>query len=113
MRAGIQRVPRVTDVNNGKPVLEDGRVLDAANIIWATGFMRDYRWIKLPIFDATGSSIHHRGVVRGEPGVYFVGLPYQSSVLSGLVPGAGADAKYIAKQVSLRARAYSAPPWQC
>jgi len=105
LRAGMERVPHVTDVNNGKPVLEDGRVLDVANVIWATGFMRDYRWIKLPIFDAKGDPIHHRGVVQTEPGLYFTGLPFQSSVLSGLVAGADVDAKYVAKQIHLRARA--------
>ena len=105
IQAGIQRVPRVTGVSRGQPVLEDGRVLDVANIIWSTGFVRDYGWIKLPIFDAEGDPIHHRGVAPGEPGLYFVGLPYQSSLLSGLVAGAGADAKYIVKQITLRARA--------
>jgi len=105
LRAGIQRVPRVTDVTNGRPILEGGQVLDVANIIWATGFVRDYRWIKLPIFDSRGNPIHHRGVVQSELGLYFVGLPYQSSLLSGLVAGASVDAKYVAKQISFRARA--------
>jgi putative flavoprotein involved in K+ transport len=105
LRAGIQRVPRVTGVDHGWPVLEDGNVLGVPNIIWSTGFMRDYRWIKLPVFNDKGELIHHRGAVLAEPGLYFVGLPYQSSVLSGLVAGAGADAKYIAKQINVRARA--------
>ena len=103
--AGIQRVSRVTGVRRGRPVLEDGRVLDVDNVIWATGFGRDYNWIKLPIFDAKGDPIHHGGVVQTEPGLYFTGLPFQSSVLSGLVAGADVDAKYIAKQIHLRARA--------
>ena len=105
LRAGIQRVSRVTGVSRGRPVLEDGRVLDVDNVMWATGFGRDYDWIKLPIFDAKGDPIHHRGVVQTEPGLYFTGLPFQSSVLSGLVAGADIDAKYIAKQIHLRARA--------
>jgi putative flavoprotein involved in K+ transport len=102
LRAGVHRVPRVPGVSRGQPILEDGRVLDVPNIIWSTGFTRDYRWIKLPIFDARGNPIHHRGVVRGAPGLYFVGLPYQSSLLSGLVAGAAADAKYIAKQINVQ-----------
>lgn len=105
LRAGIQRVPRVIDVTNGRPVLEGGQVLDVTNIIWATGFVRDYRWIKLPIFDSRGDPIYHRGVVQSALGLYFVGLPYQSSLLSGLVAGASVDAKYVAKQISFRARA--------
>jgi putative flavoprotein involved in K+ transport len=105
LRAGIKRVPRVTGVDYGRPVLEGGNVLDVPNIIWSTGFVRDYRWIKLPVFNAKGEPIHQRGVVQAERGLYFAGLPYQSSVLSGLVAGAGADAKYIAKQINIRARA--------
>jgi putative flavoprotein involved in K+ transport len=104
VQAGIQRVPRVTGVSHGKPILEDKRALDVANIIWSTGFERNFRWIKLPVFDAIGNPIHHRGVVQREPGLYFVGLPFQSSLLSGLVAGAGADARYIAKQITWRAR---------
>jgi putative flavoprotein involved in K+ transport len=105
LQARIQRVPRVTSVSHGQPILKDERVLNVTNVIWSTGFVRDYRWINLPLFDAKGDPIHHRGVVQVEPGLYFVGLPYQSSLLSGLVAGAGADAKYIAKQITFRARA--------
>jgi putative flavoprotein involved in K+ transport len=105
LRAGVQRVPRVMGISHGRPVLEDGRVLDVASVVWAIGFVRDYRWIKLPVFKSNGNPIHHRGVVQSEPGLYFVGLPFQSSLLSGLVAGAGADAKYVAKQIVLRTRA--------
>jgi putative flavoprotein involved in K+ transport len=49
LAAGIERVPRVAGVRNGLPLLDDGRVLDVANVIWCTGFASDYRWIKLPI----------------------------------------------------------------
>lgn len=104
MRAGVQRVPRVVGISHGQPLLDDGRVLDVANVVWSTGFVRNYRWIKLPVFDSSGNPIHHRGVVQSEPGLYFVGLPFQSSLLSGLVAGAGADAKYVAKQIDLRTR---------
>jgi putative flavoprotein involved in K+ transport len=97
-------VPRVSGVNDGRPVLEDRRILDVPNVIWSTGFVRYYRWIRLPIFDAKGNPIHHRGVVQTEPGLYFIGLPFQSTLLSALVAGAGADAKYIAKQIDVRAQ---------
>jgi putative flavoprotein involved in K+ transport len=102
LEAGVERVPRVAGVRGGQPILEDGRVLDVANVVWATGFVRDYRWIRLPIFDGKGDPIHHRGVVRTEPGLYFTGLPFQSSLLSGHVAAAGNDAKYIVKQITAR-----------
>jgi len=105
LQAGIQRAPRVTGVSRGRPVLEDGRVLDVTNVIGSTGFVRDYRWIKLPVFDASGEPIHQRGAIQTEPGLYFVGLPFQSSLLSGLVAGAGPDAKYVVRQIGARASA--------
>ncbi len=113
LEAGIQRMPRVAGVSHGQPLLEDGRVLEVASVVWSTGFVRDFPWIRLPVFDANGDHasdrtlLHHRGVVQTEPGLYFVGLPYQSSLLSGLVAGAGDDAKHVVGQISRHARAAS------
>jgi putative flavoprotein involved in K+ transport len=100
--AGVERVPRVAGVSRGLPVLEDRRVLEVANVIWSTGFRRNFRWIRLPVIDARGEPIHHRGVVQSEPGLYFTGLPFQSSLLSGHVAGAGGDAKHIVGQIARR-----------
>ena len=36
--SGIERVPRVAGVRDGRPELEGGRVLDVANVVWCTGF---------------------------------------------------------------------------
>jgi putative flavoprotein involved in K+ transport len=104
LAAGVQRVPRVVSVQAKQPLLADGRVLDVANVVWCTGFIRDFSWIRLPIFDVNGAPRHHRGVVQTEPGLYFVGLPFQSSVLSGIVASAGPDAQYVVKQIARRAR---------
>ncbi len=103
LNVGVVRVPRVAGVSSGQPVLEDGRVLDVANVVWCTGFVRDYRWIKLPAFGADGDPVHVRGVVLTEPGLYFLGLPFQSSLTSGIVAGASADAKHVVKQIAARA----------
>ena len=35
---GVERVGRVTGVKDGKPMLDDGHVLDVANVLWCTGF---------------------------------------------------------------------------
>ncbi|MGZ6869846.1 MAG: flavin-containing monooxygenase, partial [Frankiaceae bacterium] len=45
--AGVQRVGRVTGVRDGLPVLEDGRVIQPANVIWCTGFRPGFSWIDL------------------------------------------------------------------
>ena len=39
----------MTGVRNGYPVLEDGRVLEVANVIWCTGFTPNHDWIDLSL----------------------------------------------------------------
>jgi putative flavoprotein involved in K+ transport len=46
--AGVERVPKTVAARGGAPVLEDGSVLDVANVIWCTGFSHDLSWIDLP-----------------------------------------------------------------
>jgi putative flavoprotein involved in K+ transport len=103
--AGVERVPRVVGVRGGLPVLEGDRVLDMANIIWCTGFSPSYSWIDLPVFGEDGDPMHERGVVTGEPGLYFVGLQFLTSMTSATVTGVGRDAAYVAKAIASRVAA--------
>jgi putative flavoprotein involved in K+ transport len=101
--AGVELTPsRVSGVVEGRPQLDDGRVLDVENIVWATGYRPDFSWIHLPVFGDDGSPRHYRGVVAGEPGLYFVGLPFLYSFGSMLVFGAGKDGRYVADRISKR-----------
>jgi len=101
-RAGMERVPRMTGVQDGKPLLQDGRELSVANVIWCTGYAPDYRWIHLPVFGSEGYPIHARGVVEGEAGLYFLGLPFQYTLTSSFIGGVGRDARYIAERIATR-----------
>ncbi|MGH2758702.1 MAG: flavin-containing monooxygenase [Actinomycetota bacterium] len=100
-RAGVEHVGRTTGVADGKPVVDDERVLDVANVIWCTGFRQDYSWVDLPSFDESGRPIHTRGV-GSVPGLYFMGLLFQFAVTSDVIPGVGRDAAYIAKHIAAR-----------
>jgi putative flavoprotein involved in K+ transport len=100
--AGIERVPRVIGVRNGRPLLADDRVLDVANVIWCTGYDPGFSWIDLPIFGEDGRPMHERGVVTHAPGIYFVGLHYLYSMTSATVIGVGRDAERIANAIELR-----------
>jgi putative flavoprotein involved in K+ transport len=102
--AGVERVGRVVGVERGLPVLEDGRVVDVPNVVWCTGFRNEFNWIDLPVFDDDGQPEHYRGVVESEPGLYFLGLVFQYSLSSDVLPGRGRDARYIAKQIASRKR---------
>jgi len=103
--AGVERVARVVGVRDGRPLLEDGRSLDVVNVIWCTGFRYELSWIDLPVLDADGAPRHERGVVKEAPGLYFVGLIFQSAATSDVLPGVGRDAAYIARQITKTARA--------
>jgi putative flavoprotein involved in K+ transport len=96
--AGVECVPKTVGVSDGLPVLEDGRVVDVANVIWCTGFRQDFGWIDLPVFDDDSAPIHERGVAS-EPGLYFVGLDFLYAFTSENVGGVGRDARYIAKHI--------------
>lgn len=75
-------------------------------VIWATGFRQDYGWLKLDIFDDQGRPRHQRGV-SVEPGVYFLGLPWQSRRGSSFIWGVWHDARYLADQIVIQ-RSYRA-----
>ena len=102
--AGISRVPPVTGVKNGLPVLQDGHRLDAANVIWCTGFRPDFSWIDLPVFGEQGSPLHERGVAQGQPGLYFLGLHFLYAMSSTMIHGVGRDARHIAEVIARSAR---------
>jgi putative flavoprotein involved in K+ transport len=98
-RLGVRRVPRIVGAKDGKPLAADGQILDVANVIWATGFRPNYGWLSLPVFSKAGYPLHKRGVVEGEPGLYFVGLRFQHRPTSHLVGGVSADARYIVQYI--------------
>jgi putative flavoprotein involved in K+ transport len=100
--AGVQRVPLTVGVRDGAPELEDGRVMEVANVLWCTGFRPDLGWIDLPVLGQDGLPLHRRGVVGSQPGLYFVGLFFLSGFTSSLLGGVGRDAAHVAAQIAAR-----------
>ena len=101
--AGVERVPRTVGVRDGLPLLEDGRVLEVANVVWCTGFDPDFSWIDLPVLEEHGPR-HERGIVSDEPGLYFLGLTFLYAASSSMLHGVGRDAKRIAEAIAARPR---------
>ena len=102
--SGVERVPRMTGLRDGLPLLEDGRVMDIANVIWCTGFSPGFSWIHLPVFGENEMPKHENGVATGEPGLYFVGLPFIYAFSSAMIHGVGRDAERIVKVIERRLR---------
>ncbi len=77
-----------------------------SSVVWATGFGLDYGWLNVDAFDSEGKPRHQRGV-SAEPGVYFLGLPWQSRRGSSFIWGVWHDAKYLADHIQIQ-RGYHA-----
>jgi putative flavoprotein involved in K+ transport len=100
--AGVERTPRLAGIRDGRPLLEDGRALDVANVVWCTGFRADASWIRLPVFAENGEPVHVRGVATGEPGLYFLGRHFIFAVSSSMIHGVGRDARHLAEVIAAR-----------
>jgi putative flavoprotein involved in K+ transport len=106
-RAGVERVGRTVGVDaHGLPLLDDGRSVDVANVIWCTGYTPGFEWIDLP--DVHGEDAHEprheRGVVTSQPGLYFVGLEFEYALSSSMVQGVSRDAERIVRGITQAAR---------
>jgi putative flavoprotein involved in K+ transport len=101
--AGIVRVPRMAGVRDGLPLLDDGRTLDVANVVWCTGFHPGFSWIDLPVLEGDEPA-HERGIVASQPGLYFVGQHFLYALSSVMIHGVGRDADRIAGAVAARRR---------
>jgi putative flavoprotein involved in K+ transport len=65
-----------------------------STVLWATGYRRDFSWLQTAAADEHGQPVHRRGV-SAEPGIYFLGLPWQTRRGSSFIWGVWYDAKYI------------------
>jgi putative flavoprotein involved in K+ transport len=71
-----------------------------STVIWACGYGLDFGWLDLPILDENGTPRQTRGVTE-IPGLYFLGLPWQHTMISSTLVGLGADAQHLAAHMGL------------
>jgi putative flavoprotein involved in K+ transport len=109
-RGVVRNESRFEGVADGRPVLGDGTVVEATNVIWATGFEQRFGWVDLPVFGEDGWPREQRGVVDDEPGLFFCGLAFQFGFSSMLLPGVGRDAEHVAERIARRMRATAPSP---
>ncbi|MBK1794430.1 NAD(P)-binding domain-containing protein [Devosia sp. WQ 349] len=83
------------------PILElDLAEAGITSIIWASGFKRDYSWLQVDTFEEDGTPIHDMGVGK-QPGIYFLGLPFQTRRRSSFLFGVWYDAKYVGDYIAM------------
>ncbi|RYH11388.1 NAD(P)/FAD-dependent oxidoreductase [Tropicimonas sp. IMCC6043] len=69
----------------------DLRARGIRSIVWATGFRRDYPWLKVPVLDRHGEILQSGGVTPC-PGLFTLGLPFMRRRNSTFIDGVGQDA---------------------
>jgi len=81
----------------------DLRAEGIAAVIWCIGFRPDFAWVNAPVFNGRGHPVHARGV-SGQPGLYFLGLPWLHTWGSGRFSGVARDAEYLAAHITALAQ---------
>jgi putative flavoprotein involved in K+ transport len=70
-------------------------------VVWANGYRRRYDWLAVPVLDARGEIVQRRGCTP-HPGLFVVGLRFQTRRNSNFIEGVGADAREIAEAIVRR-----------
>lgn len=68
------------------------------SVVWASGYIRRYPWLKLPVLDSRGEIVH-RGGVTSAPGLYALGLVFMRRRRSSFIDGCARDADDLAPLV--------------
>jgi putative flavoprotein involved in K+ transport len=81
------------------PSTMDLRRAGISAVVWATGFRPSYPWLAVPALDRDGRIRHRRGATA-VPGLYAIGLRFQSRRTSTFIDGARHDAAYLADHIA-------------
>lgn len=95
----IKHYLKFVDVKGKELIFENGTERGVNGIVWCTGYRPNYQWIDLDILGNDQYPDHVNGITKQVPGLYFVGLRYQSRINSSLIGGVGKDAEYIVKHI--------------
>ena len=69
-------------------------------VIWATGYRRSYRWLRIPGVLDTRGEIRQRDGSTPVFGLYVLGMNFQRRRNSSFIDGVGGDAQVIAGQIA-------------
>jgi putative flavoprotein involved in K+ transport len=96
--------PKATGAAGRTVSFADRRTAEFDAVIWATGYTTNHAWINVPqATDTHGHLVQKRGVTPS-PGLYTLGLTWQHTRGSALLGWVGADAAYLAEQITRRNR---------
>jgi putative flavoprotein involved in K+ transport len=96
-RSGDAAAPEPEAWDTPPPLPEAPERIDLAregirSVVWATGYRRSYRWLKLAALGPDGEILQSGGVTP-IPGLFTLGLPFMRHRSSALIDGVGRDAE--------------------
>jgi putative flavoprotein involved in K+ transport len=108
----LARIDIVADASGAPPATDAMRTLQFGasptafdlgaegirTVLWATGYRRDYSWLKVPVLDVAGE-ICHDGGITPSPGLYVLGLNFLRRRRSHFIDGVGFDAAELAQDI--------------
>jgi putative flavoprotein involved in K+ transport len=98
-RENVLPTGRTKDALNAEVVFENSKISSIKNIVWATGYRPNFKWIEGLELDADNYPKNYRGVSNIE-GLYFIGLPWMYTRGSATLGGVSKDASYLASLIS-------------
>ncbi|KRF31151.1 NAD(P)/FAD-dependent oxidoreductase [Yonghaparkia sp. Soil809] len=95
VRAGrlALRTSRVVDAEPTALVLADGTRLEVDAVLWATGFRTHYPFVQVDGALTEQGAPRHTAGVSPAPGLFWIGLPWQSRLDSSILHGIAADSR--------------------
>ncbi len=108
-RNGVRIRPRAITATGRTVSFADGATADFEAVVWATGYTTNHSWIDVPeATDTHGRLVNKRGVTPA-PGIYTLGLTWQHTRGSALLGWVGADAAYLADQITAATKSSRTP----
>ncbi len=98
-RKNVIPVGRTKDALKETLFFESQNISTIKNIVWATGYRPNFKWIEGLELDANGYPKNYRGV-SNITGLYFIGLPWMHTRGSATLGGVSKDASYLASEIS-------------
>jgi putative flavoprotein involved in K+ transport len=98
-RRGVDFRQRLTDLDGRTARFADGTTVDVDAVVWATGYRPDYSWLHVPGAVVDGA-VRHTAGISDVPGLYFLGLPWQTCRGSALLGFVGADAAALSARLA-------------
>lgn len=97
-RENVEVVGRTVSAEDHLIQTSTQKLTNIKNIVWATGYKPNFKWIANLELAEDGYPKHHRGVSTTK-GLYFIGLPWLHTRGSATLGGIKKDAAFLAKNI--------------